>query len=797
MLPILRRPPLGRLLQGVVPLVLTACVTADRALAPAAPRRSVGPNNQAAGVVVSQVYGGGGNSGAPLRNDFIELYNAADTAVSVAGWSVQYTSATGTTWQVTALPSGASIPARSFYLVQEAAGSNGSAPALPTPDAVGTIPMSSSAGKVALVSNATALTGACPIPGAAVLDFVGYGSTANCAEGGRPAPTLSNTTADVRSTVGGGGLQDSDVNGDDFTALAPNPRNSGNSSGPGAGVVVQVGSSAVGPLNVADTTVLAATVTRNGAAVTPSSVTWAVAQASPEGRFCFANQTGAQVTGVAYLTGTHTVRATVTVDGQQYTGSRDVQVTAPPGALTVEGYTFRGCDPLPVGFQELYRVRDLQSAPPRTGRDPGVAFSTSNPNVARVDALGNVTAVADGRANVVATLNGTRVGLLPVRVTTFQFSDTTGVYRDALQFGAPSGPSLAGNVLVRRVTFASSWSNALGQPSWVAYDLNAATRAGASDRCDCFTPDPLLGSANKVVTTADYDGAGFSRGHMTMSADRTRGALDNATTFYFSNIIPQTNQNNGGPWLGLEQYLGSQATGSNKEVYVFDGGAAYSGFLASANPALAGRQRVAIPTWTWKVAVLMDRGRGAADVRSASDVRVIAVAVPNTTTIPQTTASWVNYQTSVDSVQSLTGFSLFSALPAGLRGQLTAASAAGPRPVGLHLQPERISVGATAVVTAVLYSGTDFDATSFDPAALRLVTASGTQVAPVGRGGVVNTSVRDVNGDGKPDRVVSFATSALRAAGFSASAPALTLRLAGGGTPDWVAGDPTPSAVVP
>ena len=49
-------------------------------------------------IVISQVYGGGGNSGATYKNDFIELYNPGTTAVDVTGWTVQYGSATGTTW---------------------------------------------------------------------------------------------------------------------------------------------------------------------------------------------------------------------------------------------------------------------------------------------------------------------------------------------------------------------------------------------------------------------------------------------------------------------------------------------------------------------------------------------------------------------------------------------------------------------------------------------------------------------------------------------------------------------------
>jgi predicted extracellular nuclease len=170
------------------------------------------------GVVISQVYGGGGNTGATYKNDFVELFNAGTAAVSVTGWSVQYASATGTTWQTTVLAG--SIPAGGYYLVQEAQGAGGTA-ALPTPDATGTIALSAAAGKVALVSTTAALSGACPAPGS--VDFVGFGTTPNCFEGSGPTPAPSNTTAVLRS---GGGCTDTDNNAADFTAGTPTPRNS-------------------------------------------------------------------------------------------------------------------------------------------------------------------------------------------------------------------------------------------------------------------------------------------------------------------------------------------------------------------------------------------------------------------------------------------------------------------------------------------------------------------------------------------------------------------------------------------
>ncbi len=172
-------------------------------------------------VVISQVYGGGGNSGATFRNDFIELFNTGTTSADLTGWSVQYASSTGTSWQTTPL-SGSLLPGQ-YYLIQESAGTGGTQN-LPTPDATGTIAMSATTAKIALVSSSAALSGACPT-GGSVIDFVGFGA-ANCSLGST-APTLTNTTANLRGVAG---CADSGDNSVDFASGPPNPRNTGSST---------------------------------------------------------------------------------------------------------------------------------------------------------------------------------------------------------------------------------------------------------------------------------------------------------------------------------------------------------------------------------------------------------------------------------------------------------------------------------------------------------------------------------------------------------------------------------------
>ncbi|HTH32420.1 MAG TPA: lamin tail domain-containing protein, partial [Lacibacter sp.] len=72
-------------------------------------------------VVISQVYGGGGNTGATYTHDFIELFNRGTNSVSLNGWSVQYASATGTSWAKTDLTNITLAPGQ-YYLIQQAQG---------------------------------------------------------------------------------------------------------------------------------------------------------------------------------------------------------------------------------------------------------------------------------------------------------------------------------------------------------------------------------------------------------------------------------------------------------------------------------------------------------------------------------------------------------------------------------------------------------------------------------------------------------------------------------------------------
>ena len=232
------RTRIGSAALGALALVLSSC-TDKGPLSPLTPDGTRPALAEAASVTdvnISQIYGGGGNTGATYTNDFVELYNAGTSTVTLTGWSVQYASATGTGNFVATALSGSLEPGQ-YYLVRLAAGTTPSG-ALPAADATGTLNLGGGAGKVALVSQTANLAcngGSTPCSAeqtARIVDLVGYG-TANFFEGAVAAGPTNNTSALLRKADG---CTDTNNNGADFVVGPVAPRNTASARVPCAPV---------------------------------------------------------------------------------------------------------------------------------------------------------------------------------------------------------------------------------------------------------------------------------------------------------------------------------------------------------------------------------------------------------------------------------------------------------------------------------------------------------------------------------------------------------------------------------
>ena len=206
--------------RALIRRALTGTATVAVAAAGLAAIAPAHANTSGPGLVINEAYGGGGNSGALYKNDFVELRNTTDHLVSLGGLSVQYRSATGTGApsgsNVAALPS-VDLPAGGTFLVSGVAGLGGTQD-LPTPDLTSTLSMGGAGGQVFLADQAGPLDpGTNAISSTHVLDFVGWGSTATSYEGSAPAPGTSNAQSVTRDASG----TDTNSNSGDFSLSNP------------------------------------------------------------------------------------------------------------------------------------------------------------------------------------------------------------------------------------------------------------------------------------------------------------------------------------------------------------------------------------------------------------------------------------------------------------------------------------------------------------------------------------------------------------------------------------------------
>lgn len=220
------------------------------------------------------------------------------------------------------------------------------------------------------------------------------------------------------------------------------------------------------------------------------------------------------------------------------------------------------------------------------------------------------------------------------------------IYRNHLEFGLPTGGTATSDVRLSKNTHYLSYNCTRGGPNWVSWNLNK-THYGDAPRSTSFYVDTSLPSGCNRISTTDYTNSGYSRGHMVRSEERTWSSDHNRQTFLMTNILPQYQDLNGGPWYKFEQYLQTQAQTYNKEIYVIAGGYSYSGTLNGAG-------EVAIPRRQYKIAVIMPYGQGLAQATSTGSLQVIAVDMPNTTGI--STHSWETYRTTVNAIESQTGY---------------------------------------------------------------------------------------------------------------------------------------------
>lgn len=253
---------------------------------------------------------------------------------------------------------------------------------------------------------------------------------------------------------------------------------------------------------------------------------------------------------------------------------------------------------------------------------------------------------------------------------------SSGADNDNMGFGNPSDATATianeNNYLIVKTYYSLSYNRSRATPNWVSWYVGTSS-LGNTPRQDDFRADTSLPSGWYEVGATSFSGSGFDRGHNCPSADRTSTVDANSATFLMDNMIPQAPNNNQHTWANLESYARTLVNSGN-EVYIIMGSYGIGGTGSNGLANTVDNGRVTVPNRIWKVVVVIPQGSDDIN-RVTTTTRVIAVDTPNTNSI---SSSWGTYRTSVDAIESATGYDLLSILPNATEAVLESKVDTGP-----------------------------------------------------------------------------------------------------------------------
>lgn len=197
-----------------------------------------------------------------------------------------------------------------------------------------------------------------------------------------------------------------------------------------------------------------------------------------------------------------------------------------------------------------------------------------------------------------------------------------------------------GEVVISHTGYCLSYNNKTNCPNWVAWELTSQEAQAQGPRSDEFAPDPQVEGRSRV-TTDDYRGSGYDRGHMCPAADMKWSPTAQRECFYMSNMCPQLHVLNAGGWEKLENACRRWAT-QEGSVYVVCGPVFNDGRKVRT---IGNEHKVRVPDGFFKVVLSLKAGKE----------KAIGFYYANN----DSKQSMESTAMTVDEVESMTGYDFF------------------------------------------------------------------------------------------------------------------------------------------